>query len=347
MTAGDAPPSLTEQLRFQARHCAEHRSPLYADLLARCADDVERDGPVAELLASRADLPAQQVLPLRLLGGVHALVLQRLAPQLALFYPSVGGTATDPQARWEAFVDVVVQQADALQPWLDRTPQTNEPGRAAALLGALRVASVATGPLPVRLFELGSSAGLNLRVDALPIGPGREIDTALPLQVAPLVIAERLGADLHPVDPTTPDGRLRLTAYVWADDLPRFERLRNALDIAARNPATVDAVSALDLLRSVQLRPGRLTVLWHSIVWQYLGVDERAAASVELQRLAAEATSDASFAHVSLEPDPDSIGRGVLRNEIRLRLWPEGVDDVIGIAPAHGVPVEWRPDLLA
>jgi hypothetical protein len=341
-----APPTLVEQLRVQARHCAEHRSPMYADLLMRCAEDVEHDGPVAALLSSRDGLPPQQVLPLRLLGGVHALVLQRLAPELGLYYPSVGGTATDAEDRWRAFLGIVVEQADALQPWLDRTPQTNEPGRSAALLGALRVSARTVGDRPVRVFEFGSSAGLNLRFDALPIGPGKPMDTALPAAVAPLVVDERHGADLHPIDPTTPDGRLRLTAYVWADDLPRFERLRTALDVAARVAATVEELRAEELLRGVHVRPGHLTVVWHSIVWQYLDLDERQAVSDELQRLADEATSDAPFAHVSLEPDPELVGRGMLRNEIRLRVWPHAIDEVLGLAPAHGVPVQWRPDLL-
>jgi hypothetical protein len=345
--AAVAPLSLPEQLRHQARHCAEFGSPLYADLLARCADDVEAGGAVARLLASRADLPPQQVLPLRLLGGVHALVLQRRAHELAMFYPSVGGTATDAEARWHAFCSVVTDQADALQPWLDATVQTNEPGRAAALLGALHAAGVRAGPLPVRLFEFGASAGLNLRVDALPIGPGATIDTPLPPPVAPLRVAERQGADLHPIDPTTTDGRLRLTAYVWADDRPRLERLRLALDIAAQVSAPVARSGAAEFLAEVGVRPGFLTVVWHSIVWQYLPTNERAAVIAELDRLAREASDEAPVAHVSLEPDPDAVGRSLLLPEVRLRLAPQGVDSVLGVAPAHGVPVQWRPDLLA
>ncbi|MFZ0325532.1 MAG: DUF2332 domain-containing protein [Actinomycetes bacterium] len=344
----DAPPSLEEQLRVQARHCAEFGSPMYADLLSRCAVDVEAGGPVAALLASRADLPAQQVLPLRLLGGVHALVLQRQAPELALWYPSVGGEAVDPDARWRAFVGVVTERVDELQPWLDATVQTNEPGRSAALLGALRVAAARAPAMPLRVFELGASAGLNLRFDALPIGPGRLMGTPMPGEVAgPLAVAERLGADPSPIDPTTPEGRLRLTAYVWADDLRRFERLRGALEVASQVPATVLPLRAAEFVRQVRLRPGHLTVVWHSIVWQYLGIEERRAVTETLDRLAQVASDDAPFAYVSLEPEPEHIGRSMLRNDIRLRLAPAGVDTVLGVAPAHGVPVEWRPDLIA
>ena len=47
---------------------------------------------------------------------------------------------------------------------LDQPPQTNEVGRSAALLGGLLVL-VDRFQLPVRLFEIGCSAGLNLRAD--------------------------------------------------------------------------------------------------------------------------------------------------------------------------------------
>jgi hypothetical protein len=82
-------------------------------------------------------------------------------------------------------------------------------------------------------------------------------------------------------------------------------------------------------------------------MWQYLDPDERRAVGVELERIAAEATAKAPFAHVGMEPDPATIGRTSPRNEIRLRLAPHGIDEVLGVAPAHGVPVQWRADLLA
>ena len=92
--------------------------------------------------------------------------------------------------------------------------------------------------VPVRLVEIGASAGLNLRAEALAPIHRREDLAALP-SGAGLRRADRLGCDLDPVDPTTTDGRLTLSAYVWPDDRLRFERLRAALDIAALVPAVV------------------------------------------------------------------------------------------------------------
>ena len=333
-------PGLVALLQRQARMCDDHGSPLYADLLERCAHDASAGGPVAALLGPWESATVGDAVPLRLMGGVHALVLQRRATQLAIYYPSVGGHGSEPRARWSAFLSVLRSHGEELLPWLHRHPQTNEPGRAAALLGALRLAAVAGGALPVRLFEIGSSAGLNLRVDKLPIGPGLAIDTPLPAGPDPQVVL-REGADLHPVDPTSPEGRLRLTAYVWADDLPRFERLRVALDIARDTPAHLVRLEAGQFLSRVEVEPGALTVVWQSVMWQYVPERRRQGIEHELARLHDAAAAQAPFAHVALEPETQPLRAGSSRFEVRLRLSPHGLDGRVGTTPPHGVPVEW------
>ena len=52
---------------------------------------------------------------------------------------------------------MLAAQRDAVRAWLNRPPQTNEVGRAAALLGGLRHVT-AEAALPVRLVEIGASA---------------------------------------------------------------------------------------------------------------------------------------------------------------------------------------------
>ncbi|MGL5809995.1 MAG: DUF2332 domain-containing protein, partial [Nocardioides sp.] len=147
--------------REQAAACAALGSPMYADLLRFLAEDLEAGGPTRTVLRERLDAPAASVMPLRLLGSVHRLVLERRAGDLALYYPSVGRTwQTD--GGCAAFAELLAQQPDAVREWLDRAPQTNEVGRAAALMGGLLHLSTRH---PVRLFELGSSAGLNLLAD--------------------------------------------------------------------------------------------------------------------------------------------------------------------------------------
>jgi hypothetical protein len=105
--------------------------------------------------------PPGSVLGLRLLGAVHRLVLEGRLPELAREYSRPD---PDPAEVWRLFAEALSEHAGALRPLIERTVQTNEVGRSAALLpGFLRIAQH-TG-LPLRLLEVGCSAGLNLRWD--------------------------------------------------------------------------------------------------------------------------------------------------------------------------------------
>ncbi|MDP9398019.1 MAG: DUF2332 domain-containing protein [Actinomycetota bacterium] len=158
---------LARLLEIQASLCAQLGSPLYAGLLARGADDVPAGGVVAAVLAGHEDDPGDAALALRLLGAVHRIVLEGRGGALARYYPSVGGQA-DPAAAWPHLLAVLEEHADEVRRGLEQAPQTNEVGRAAPLLGGLLHVAAATG-LPVRLLELGASAGLNLNVDAFRV----------------------------------------------------------------------------------------------------------------------------------------------------------------------------------
>src|SRR4051794_7434644 len=134
-------------LLTQAAHCARLGSPLYADLLGRAAGDAEEGGPVAQVLQGHEDDPPDSMLALRLLGAVHRRVLEGAAPEMG----------------WPAFCQALIDDAAAIRELLDRPVQTNEVGRCAALLpGFLATARLG---LPLRLLEVGASAGLNLRWD--------------------------------------------------------------------------------------------------------------------------------------------------------------------------------------
>jgi hypothetical protein len=343
---------MVRRIRWQADACLELGSPLYARLLHEVARDVVAGGPCADLLVGHEDDPGPSALSLRLMGAVHRLVLERRAPELALFYPSVGGTA-DRDKTWPAFRNVVSEHREELQGLLGQPPQTNEVGRAASLIGGL-LHVVERWPGPVRLFEIGASAGLNLRADRFRIelsdgtgwGPAHSpVVLADPWRGQrppnlPLHVVERRGCDTSPVDPTTQDGRLRLTSFVWPDQLARFERLRGALQVASEVPASVVRQSARDFVADLELASGTTTVVWHSIMWQYL--DDREASDVEarLEDLGRTADANARLAHLALEPrrrtpasDPEVL--------VTLRMWPDGEERVLGSAAPHGLPTTW------
>lgn len=332
-------------LREQSRGCGELGSPLYAVLLARLADDLAAGGPTARVLRGHEHDPGPSALALRLLGSVHRLVLERRAGALAAYWPSVGGTWDDADGT-AAVLDLLDREPGLVAEWLDRPPQTNEVGRAAALVGALRHLPTAAR-LPVRLVELGASGGLNLLADRLPL-PDGAWEGPTPPPWPGLRFLDPVGCDPHPVDVRTTQGRLTLTAYVWADQTDRLERLRHALDLAQRLPVDVRRATARELLAEVEPREGAVTVVWHSVMWQYLDESERSDVAARIEGLAARASASAPVAHVAMEPRrrrPD----GPREMLVTLRCWSgagdsdsDGAEQVLGVAAPHGVPVVWE-----
>ena len=330
----------------QAGWCERLGSELYVELLTEAAGDVRAGGPVWKVLEPHADDPEASMLSLRFMGAVHRLVLEGRAPALARHYPSAGGRAG--AGVWEAFRSTVEDQQEALEALIHAPVQTNEVGRSAALLGGFLTAARETG-LPLRVLEVGASAGLNLRWDRYryetPEGawgdPGSPVrfegflvEGRLPLDTHALV-AERLGCDALPVDPTTEEGRLTLLSFVWPDQVARIDRLRAAIEVANSVPATVDESDAGSWLES-QLHPRQdsATVVVHSIVWHYLGPDgqERARSAIEAAGEAAE--PDAPVAWLRMEPGGEQA-------EIRLTLWPGGSERLLATTGFHGNGVRW------
>ncbi|MEY9845914.1 DUF2332 domain-containing protein [Streptacidiphilus sp. MAP5-3] len=340
----------------QAVGCEELGSPFYAGLLRRAAEDIRAGGPCADAVAGYEQAPGPDAIALRVLGGVHALVLTGRAPRLAPYYPSAGGTA-DPSradACWREFRQVVADELPWIRDWMSRPPQTNEVGRANLLIAGLLRAAVEY-PLPIRLIELGSSAGLNLRPELFrytapgyawgnPDSPVHLDDAwqgAVPTWLAEaaesrpiLDVVERHGCDLTPIDPLTETGALALRAYVWPDQPARSARLHGALELAARYPAQVQRLGAAEFLKRAQVQDGTLTVVWHSIMKQYVPAPEWAEVNDQLARLADESSPDAPFAHVSFEPE--RVGSSFpFRASVRI-----GRRDRILLAEAypHGLP---------
>jgi hypothetical protein len=294
---------------------------------------------VYRVLRGHEDDPGPSVLALRLMGAVHRLVLRGDAPELAAHYPSAGGRPGD---AWPAFAAVLRDHRDELRRLVENPVQTNEPGRCAALLGGFLEVARATG-LPLRLLEVGASAGLNLRFDRYRYelsgarwGPGdspavirsRLTGDGRPPLDAPLRIALRHGCDRRPVDPRSEEGRLTLTSYVWPDQVERLERLRGALAVAGDVDAVVERAGAAEWIetRLAELSSDAATVVFHSIVMQYLPADERE----RFERTVTGASGNVAW--LRMEPDGEFA-------EVRLML--AGEDRLLARTGYHGDPVEW------
>ncbi|TMR05478.1 DUF2332 domain-containing protein [Actinomadura soli] len=334
---------MREQLLKQARACAELGSPMYAELLTRAADEA------AELVGDVLGKRTEAGFVIGMLGTVHRLVLEGRVPDLAAHYPTAGGTA-DPLDAWPAFRDVLARHAAEIRAGLADPPQTNEVGRASPLVGGLLTATAGHG-LPVRLLEIGASAGLNLRADHFRIlhghggyGPSSPVvlpdawHGALPPDV-PLTVTERLGCDPAPLDPSSPEARLRLLSYVWPDQTARVERLLAAFEVAARVPAKVVRAGAAGFLDGLAPKPGAVTVVWHSSMQPYMSGDEAARVVRHVENAGAAATVDAPVAYLTFEARDASRLHSV--QVVTLRTWPDGERRILGEGPAHGLPITW------
>ena len=346
---------LQTRLRRQAERCATDGSPLTAALLCGAADDLERGGVVADLLGTEERAPSGSVPALRLAGALHRLVLEGRVPELAAFYPSAGGAAA-PADVWPAAERALRAHLAELRSAVLRPVQTNEPGRATLLLGGLLVLA-RDWPLPVRLLEVGASAGLNLHPDryahevaggvtlgdpASPVRvPGPWQGRLPPLGATPRIV-ERAGCDLRPLDPRSPADRLTLTSYVWADQKARLDRLRAALRVAAAHPVTVEALSASAFLdrELATPRPGLLTVVWQSVVQQYLDPEEAARLARAVEVAGRRARPDAPLAWLAMEPERVGGPSGV-PFLLHLTTWPGGRSRTLARCHGHGPPVVW------
>ena len=337
---------LPEALRYQARACTDLGSPFMGWLLTFLADHM----PCDSALFAKADGwpddlgPSAASLPLRLAGGLHALVLTGTAPPLAALYPP----ATPDEASLSAAVlDALTTHETFLLDWIDRPPQTNEVRRSAPLTAAAHLIA-ARHPLPLRVSELGASGGLNLMFDryALDTGPGSlgPKDAALRLTPdwtgplpppADLTVTDRRGVDLTPLNVRDPDAVTRLFAYLWPDQPHRRTLTQSAIEAFDAQVDADDAIAWLDRRLTTQ-RPGELHLIYHTVAWQYFPKDRQAAGKHLIETAGARATNDTPLAWLSMEADNRGRGAG-----LTLRLWPGDLHIDLGRSDFHGRWVDW------
>lgn len=328
----------------QSTRCVRLHSPLYAALLARVADDVREAGPCWDVFSTTGLLTGA---PLRFMGGVHRIVLEGRAPELARFYPSAGGDSSG-QVSWEAFRSTVADNIDELREAIQMPIQTNEVGRCRVLLGGFLLVARKTG-LPLRLLELGASAGLNLRWDqyhyTAPDGTWgnpaanvrfQDVSPGLPLST-PAEVSERKGCDLAPIDPSSPEGRLTLLSYVWADHRDRLATLDAAVQDAGSDSISVEKADARDWLAPKlegEARTGVATVVFHSFVTSLMGRQATAKLRELIESTGALATGAAPLAWLRLEPEKGKRG-------LHLRTWPGGEEHYLATSNAWGANARW------
>jgi hypothetical protein len=332
--------------RQQADYCTALPAPFTALLCSLAAERLDRNSAIGRRLLDWNGNPDPfgDAIALRLCGGLHFLARNGGAPALAPLYPPA--PLPDPDALWQKVLPLL--DDEALDPWLDGPPQTNEVGRSAVLMSGLLVIAARFG-LPLHLYELGASAGLNLQLDnyAYYLGGRAAGDPASPLTLKPdwkgppppaaeVRIAGRAGVDLNPVP--LPEGRERLTAYVWADQAQRLAQLEAALALGEAAPPPVDQGDAADWLESrlsLDPEPGMARVVLHSVAFHYFPDDTKQRIAAHIEATGAAATAQAPLAWLRFEEQP-----GDDHFSLRLRTWP-GEERLLAWVHPHGRSMHW------
>lgn len=345
--------ALIHSLRLQAMACANMAAPFCSGLLNHAAEDVAAGGPTGALFTAFPEHDARahirDATALRFLGAFHDMVLDGSAPGLTAVYPGPSKPG-DPSGAWALIRELIPRRHDRLLAFMGHEPQTNEIGRSAALMiGFLHLAAI--HPLPLRVVELGASGGLNQVWDRLGyrFGPAGFGDPSSPVQLTPEwrtpslpprtmpVVAERTACDRRPLDLADPAVRLRLMAYIWPEQTERLARLKAGIDLALASGVRVEARDAADFAEAEGApRPGRITVIDHSVFWQYMpqASQDRTRAAIEAH--GASASAAAPFAWLRMEPLTDNPS--VM--EVRLTVWPGGEDRLLARSHPHGTWIE-------
>ena len=335
--------------RIQEYYCRQMDAPNYAAICAVVADRLTRGTEVGRRLLDWPGEPTRDALPLRFIGGLHALVLAGADAELAqAFAGALPADAIAPMLE-----RVLRDHEAALLPWLEGPPQTNEPGRSAALMCGLMEVARRHGPR-IEVLEIGSSAGLNLLIGhyrfdlgGTLVGPAEAPVVLVPDWTGPApepvaveVVAAR-GCDVQPMDATDPAVEARLSAYVWAEKPERLERLRAAIGmVRAQGGVRVDRADAAAWLEARLAEPqdaGVTRVLMHSVVWQYLPADSADRVRAAMAAAGARATADRPLAWVMMEPN-----RAIAHQVMRVLSWPGHAEPtVLGVCHAHAAWVRY------
>ncbi len=345
------PPAIADAFGRQAAFCRAFKAPLTAAVCEAAVLACDAASLTGRTLAGWPGDAMADALMMRFTSGCNALVRAGRAPQLAALYPPAAlPHVAELAAALRAVLADPARDAE-LAGWLAGPPQTNEVARSGVLMPGLMAIAAATG-LPLRLFELGCSAGLNLNLAAFgyDLGGVAAGNAASPVQLAPawtgppppaarVAVLSRRGTDINPLDVADPAVRDRLMAYVWPDQPERVARAAAAIALAQALPPPIDRADAADWVEHhVAPEAGSVAVVFHSIAFQYFPAATKARIAAHLATLAATAAAPVAWLRYEMD-DPSQPHLPTLR----LTLWRGGApaERLLARAHPHGTFLEW------
>ena len=359
MTMAVAADILQSAFAQQVRWNEKLGAPFTARAIALAAAAIDQ-GPGAYLLGLAGPDPVDGAFALRLAGAFHALALTRRDERLARIYTD----RRTADLSVEIIAETLRHHQDFITAFVASPPQTNEIGRSAALLGGFLLLAQRFA-MPFRLIEIGASAGLNQAwhrffyqtptwswgdpsspVQLTPdwVGPSPVLTTAR--------ITQSIACDVAPIDIADPDAVLRLRSYVWAEQPARLARLDAAIALARDLGVRVKKADARAFIaQNFAPTPGNLTILFHSVMWNYLSEADRTAISAQLDGQMRAATAQAPLAWLRLEPVAGALAASgdapsgfVHAVQLDIGAGPDCQirEQILGYSHPHGAQINWR-----
>ena len=344
-----------EHFANQARACRHLGSPMYGDLLARLADDLDAGGPTATVLRGHEDDPGPSGLALRLAGSVHRLVLAGSAPELAAYYPTAGGTWSSRRERRPCSPSSRPAATRCARCWTRRrrpTRSAGPPHSSAGCCGWPR-----GGRCPSGCSRSAPAAGSTSRPTASG-SPASAGGVGRPGEPGPL--DEAWTGVALPVDGAAAGGRARRlrrqpgrrhhrgrpphahVVRLARHDRPARAAGRGASRSRARGRCRSSGWTPRRTSSGSTPAPGHLTVLWHSVMWQYVPPSQQERVTARLEELGAgrergrAARAPVRRAHPPYPEDEH-------RFWVCAQTWPGPGERVfLGRMAAHGLPVVWE-----
>ena len=336
-----------QAFRKQAALCHAVGSPLTAQIVATLAEVIDQSTQTGARILDWPGDVLIDALPLRIAGGLNALVRGQKNARLAALYASGSGDFAG------VLADALAQHDAVLSAWLESAPQTNEVARSGMLWPGMIEIARRFGPR-LELLELGASGGLNLNMDryGYDFGGVRAGDPASAVQLAPdwagplpavspVEIVGRRGVDLNPLDLTDRTVADHMLAYIWPDQPLRLARAEAAIAILCAHPPVIDRADGADWIVEQLARPqceGVTRVVYHSIALQYFPPDARARVRDAIGEAGARATPARPLAWLAME-FRDTVSTAP---ELTLSCWPgSGQVERLATLHPHGASIIW------
>ena len=343
--------SVRQAFADQAQWCRALGSPFMERLMSGIGTKLDKKTAtgtrILEWQGGKPDA-SEDAVPLRLAGALHYLVRNGDLPKLQPFYV--------PNAKFNdsALIDIVfdaLHDYDAdIDAFLDFAPQTNEVRRASIVYAGLQ-SVLKRFDMPVSLFELGCSAGLNLQLDKFAyklrdkfygqqtskVSLSPEWDGNLFDERTPDIVL-RYGCDLNPLPVSDQENCDRLIAYIWPDQLERIARTKAAIEIARADPpilAKADAAEWVEDMLKSHPCSGSCRVFYHTIAWQYFPDAVKYSIRDTFSRYGEMATSDNPLVWLSFEMNAQNTP------ELVIQAWPGGKRKLLAQANPHVQWIKW------